>query len=242
MTIRGLLVAGVLALGLVAAACDGGDTVVSLDGAQPSGIAVSGTGSVTVVPDVARISIGIEVTRPTVAEARTEAADANQAIRDSLKADGVEERDIATQFFNIYPQYQYDEGKAPEIIGFVVTNQLLVKVRNLDSVSAALDGAIEAGGDFVRVNDISFTVDEPERHFTEAREQAVADARQRAEQLAQLAGVSLGAVRSISESTFGGPIPPPMPFAAEGRGGGDTPVSPGEAEVTLTVNVVYEVD
>ncbi len=243
LSLRGVAVAALAATALVAAACGGGDTNVTVAAAEQTGISVSGTGSVTVAPDVAVLVMGVEVTRDTIAEAREEAAAANQAIRDSLESDGVEERDVATQFFNIYPQYVYEERRAPEIIGFTVTNQLRVKVRKIDSVSDVLDGAIKAGGDAVRVQSISFTVDEPEQYLTEAREQAMADARKRAEQLADLAGVSLGAPRTISESRGGGPIP----FAADTGGfrveaQAATPISPGETEIALTVFVVYSIE
>ena len=243
LNVRGVALAVIAAAALLAVACGGGDTNVTVAGAEQTGISVSGTGTVTVAPDVAVLIMGVEVTRETVAEAREEAAAANQAIRDSLERDGVEERDVATQFFNIYPQYVYEERRAPEIIGFTVTNQLRVKVRELDSVSDVLDGAIDAAGDAVRVQSISFTIDEPEQFFDQARADAMADARERAEQLAGLAGVSLGPPRTISESRGGGPIPFPGDaggFGLEAQAA--TPISPGETEITLTVFVVYGIE
>ena len=277
-------VAALAALALLAAACTAGDTTVTVAQPQQTGISVSGNGSVTVVPDIAVLSLGIEVTRETVAEARSEAAEAMEAVRAALGRDGVEERDIATQHFNIFPQYSRPvpcvetrlvpalappaatEGAAtegpvapltapaaastpcppqqPQITGFRVNNQLTVKVRDLDRLSDVLDNAITAGGDAVRVNNVSFSVDEPEQYLGEAREQAMQDARERAEQLASLAGVTLGQLRSVSESSA-------SPQAL-GRGGfgaeftfaaaAPTPLSPGESEVSLTVFVVYEID
>ena len=280
------LVAALAALALLAAACTAGDTTVTVTQPQQTGISVSGTGSVTVVPDLAVLSFGVEVTRATIAEARSEAAEAMEAVRAALGRDGVEERDIATQYFNIFPQYSRPapcvetrlvpvlapaplgatEGPAteeavaplaapgvastpcppqePQITGFRVNNQLTVKVRDLDRLSDVLDDAITAGGDAVRVNNISFSVDEPEQYLGEAREQAMQDARERAEQLAALAGVTLGQLRSVSESSA-------SPQAL-GRGGfgaefafavaAPTPLSPGEIEVSLTVFVVYELE
>ena len=233
-----------LAAALVGAACGEGDTTVIVNEAQQSGISVSGAGAVTITPDIAVLNLGVEVTRPTVAEAREQAAVANAAIRGSLESNGVAEKDIATQFFNIRPQMIFRREETPEITGFTVSNQLRIAVREIDDVSKVLDDAVEAGGDAVRVNGISFEVDEPERFLGEARQEAMADARQRAEQLAQLAGVALGKVRSISES---GGFPPPV-FQRAAIGGdfalaeAATPISPGETEITLTVHVVYEVD
>ena len=277
-------VAALAALALLAAACTAGDTTVTVAQPEQTGISVSGTGSVTVVPDLAVLSLGVEVTRATIAEARSEAAEAMEAVRAALGRDGVEERDIATQYFNIFPQYSRPvpcvetrlvpapaplaatEGAAtegpvaplaapavastpcppqpPQITGFRVNNQLTVKVRDLDRLSDVLDDAITAGGDAVRVNNVSFSVDEPEQYLGEAREQAMQDARERAEQLASLAGVTLGQLRSVSESSASsqnlgrGGFGAEFAFAAAAP----TPLSPGESEVSLTVFVVYEID
>ncbi len=274
-------VAALAALALLAAACTAGDTTVTVAQPQQTGISVSGNGSVTVVPDLAVLSLGVEVTRETVAEARSEAAEAMEAVRAALGRGGVEERDIATQYFNIFPQYSRpapcvetrlvpvpapatqaatEEATAPlvapavastpcppqepQITGFRVTNQLTVKVRDLDQLSDVLDDAIAAGGDAVRVNNVSFSVDEPEQYLGEAREQAMRDARERAEHLASLAGVTLGQLRSVSESSApsqnlrGGAFGAEFAFAQAAA----TPLSPGETEVSLTVFVVYEVE
>lgn len=233
------------AIVLVASACTP-ETEVTVNPNEQTGISVAGLGRVNVVPDIALLSLGVEITRPTVAEARGEAATAMDALEASLIDNGVAEADIQTMFFNIYPQYVYSENEPPRITGFTVSNQVEVKVRNIDAVSTVLDAAIEAGGDNVRVNNISFTVDEPEQYLDQAREQAVADARARAEQLATLAGVELGAIRSISENFNGGMLPP-IPFAAERSaaqtgGGSDSSLNPGETRITLTVSVTFNVE
>jgi uncharacterized protein YggE len=234
------LVAAVALLGLAAAACTPETTVTVNDSGQ-SGIAVTGTGSVTVVPDIGVLNIGVEVTADTVAEARAGAAEAMEAIQGSLRASGVEDRDIATQFFNIFPQYRFRDEEAPRITGFTVNNRVTVKVRDIDRLSETLDEAIDAGGDAVRVNNVSFAVDEPEQYLEEARAKAVADGRQRAEQLATLAGVELGAPISINESRGGGPVPFPEFARADSALGGSTSIQPGENEITLSVSVLYEV-
>lgn len=236
--------AWILAMGavlmLLSVACMS-DTHVTVGEAR-SGITVSGTGRVTVVPDIGLLHLGVEVSRPTVAEARDEAASAMDAVRTSLQQNGIEDRDIATQFFNIQPQYgapEPDGSGIPTIIGYTVSNQVTVTVRQIDNISTVLDGAIAAGGNAMRVNNVLFTVDEPQRYESEARELAVADARVRAEQLADLAGVQLGAARAVNETFSSGPE---GPFPAAVQRSGDTALSPGETEVTLTVSVVYDVE
>jgi uncharacterized protein YggE len=216
---------------------------VTLSGQQQTGISVSGSGRVSVMPDIARIDVGIEVTGETVAEARGEAADAMDAVMEALKDNGIDEADIKTRFFNIYPQYSYRDEEAPEIVGFTVNNQVTVTVREIDNASEVLDAAIEAGGDAVRVNGISFTVDEPEEFLDQARADAIADARSRAETLADAAGVDLGSVRSISESTsFVGDQRFAVPEAAFDSAGGATSISPGEQELSVSVSVVFDVN
>jgi uncharacterized protein YggE len=216
---------------------------VTLSSQAQTGISVSGSGSVAVTPDIARIEVGVEVTGDTVAEARSDAADAMDAVTDAIKDNGVDDADIRTRYFNIYPQYNYREDEPPEIVGFVVSNQVTVTVRDIDNSSAVLDAAIDAGGDAVRVNGISFTVDDPGQFLDEARAEAIDDARARAETLADAAGVSLGAVRSISESTsFVGDQRIAVPEAALDGAGGATSISPGEQELSVSVSVVFEVN
>jgi uncharacterized protein len=235
-----LVAAGLLAA--LAIACTP-ETQVTVTQGEPTGISATGLGKVSVIPDIAEVSLGVEVTRPTVAEARDVAADLMTAVRDSLLANGVAERDIQTQFFNIYPQFRYINGREPEITGYAVANIVRAKIRDLDRVSQTLDEAVRAGGNQIRVHGIQFTVDEPERYYDEARQLAVADAREKAQRLATLAGVSLGKVKTIAEST-NGQVHPPIPFAGRAAqdSAAETPIAPGETEIRLTVFLVYEVD
>ena len=215
---------------------------ITLGGSDQTGLSVNGTGSVSVTPDVARLELGVEVTARTVAQARSSAAETMAEIMASLEANGVDEADAQTRYFNIYPQYNYKNESAPEITGFTVNNQLTVTVREIDTASDVLDDAIAAGGDAVRVNGITFTVDDPEQFLDEAREKAVANAREHADTLASAAGVSVGGVRSISESG-GGYYPPEPRFALDAAAsGGSTPIAPGEQELTISVFVVFDID
>lgn len=240
--LRGWGVAALLLGALLAAGCDTRTEVV-MAGDQ-RGISVAGTGRVTVVPDIGEIQMAAQVTRPSVQAARDDASKVSDAIRGALRQNGVEEKDIATSGFNIQPQYDYrPNGGAPTINGYMVNNQVTVKVRKVDTLSKVLDAAVTAGGNDVRVNSVQFTVDDPEQHADQAREAAVANARAHAESLAKAAGVTLGKARSVVESN--GSMPRPVAQAAPALGkGGDvsTPVSPGETEVVVNVSVVYEIE
>ncbi|MBW2692834.1 MAG: SIMPL domain-containing protein [Deltaproteobacteria bacterium] len=233
------------AVTLLVVAC-GDHRVTDLVVNEPSqaGISVSGHGSVVVVPDIAVLTLGVEVIAPTVAAARSKVAGAMKAVRSSLDANDIGGDDIKTLSFNIQPQYQHRRDEQREITGYTVSNRVSVKVRDLDTVSTVLDDATEAGGDAARINGISFAVDEPEQYESDARKAAVEDARKRAEELAALAGVKLGKVRSITESSAS------MPFAERGYGGvmlqsaaaPRTPISPGETEISLSVSIVYRIE
>ena len=232
---------------LLASGCDTRNEIV-MPSAEARGISVSGTGKVTVVPDVGEIQMAAQVTRPTVQQARDDAGKAMDAIRTALRAQGVEEKDIATSGFNIQPQYDYrpNGGGAPQISGYLVNNVITVKVRKVDTLSKVLDAAVGAGGNDVRVSSVQFTVDDPEQASGKAREAAVANARTHAESLAKAAGVRLGKARSVIESGSSIPVPRAVAAAAPslGKGGSDvaTPVSPGQTEVSVTVSVVFDIE
>lgn len=231
----------VLALGV---ACTP-KTEVTVAGAATAtqGIAVAGTGTVSVRPDIGLVNLGVEVTAATVAEARDQAADAMQEMQDAMAEEGVAAEDIQTQYFNIYPQYNYAENTPPQITGYTVSNTVQVKVRDLNLVSDVLDAAIAAGGDAVRVNGISFTVEDPDQHLADARRDAVNDAREHAEVLAEAAGVELGAPVSVNESsTYGGEMYYPARDAVDTGQGGSTPVNPGEQELRVNVSVVFSIE
>lgn len=243
------LALGGFALALVA--CTPQVNVAAPGPAEATGIAVSGTGTTSVKPDVALVNLGIQVTSTTVADARAKAATAMEALTKAVTSKGVADADIQTQSFNISPQYgtaaPAPTGRpgTPEIVGYTVSNQVQLKVRNLDSVSDVLDTAIAAGGNSIRVNGLQFTVEKPDQHLAKAREEAVQNAKARAEVLAKAAGVKVGKPRSISEA--GGVFPQfdrlqAAPAAAPGLRPGVTPVLPGEEKLAVSVSVVFEIE
>ncbi len=189
---RALTVAlGGVALALVA--CTPAVNIAAPDATSATGIAVSGTGTANVKPDVALVNLGIEVTSATVADARAKAASTMDSLTKAVKGKGVADADIQTRSFNIYPQYGVPNSNTkpttPEIVGYTVSNQVQLKVRNLDSASDVLDTAISAGGNNIRVNGLQFTIEKPDQYLAKAREEAVQNAKARAEVLAKAAGV-----------------------------------------------------
>ena len=221
---------------------ESGDIIVNQ---QSTGIWVAGEGKVSVVPDIAILSLGIEAQKETVAEAQQHAAEAMETVMAVLDNSGIAEKDIKTQYFSIYPVRRWENDKEI-LVGYRVTNMVTVKIRKVDDTGVIIDAVAEAGGDYTRINSISFTVDDPTEYYGEVREKAMADAEAKAEQLAELAGVELGKPVYISEGTISVPVPrdyywesraAPVPAPVP-----TTPISPGETDIRLTVQVVYSIE
>jgi len=211
---------------------------------QQEGIWVNGVGKVTVVPDIASISLGIVSQESSVAAAQSKAAETMNRLMGTLNDHGIAEKDIQTQQFSISQVTRWDNEKNQEIvIGYRVSNIVVAKIRTLDKVGAIIDAVAVAGGDLTRINGISFSVDDPTVYHQEAREKAMAQAEVSAKQLASLGGVALGKPTYISESTY---IPPPIiRVSAEAPAApmpAPTPISPGEMEVSVNVQVVYAIE
>jgi uncharacterized protein YggE len=242
-----LVLVSLFALGLaacsgVAAAQSTTPTAVSAANETPRTITVSGSGRAFLTPDIAYINIGVH----------TEAKDAAQAVDDNntqtaeviaaLKEAGIADKDIQTTNFSIYPQQQYDQGQPTGEITYVVDNSVYVTVRNLDGIGDLLDAAVAAGAN--SINGISFDVQDRTAALSDAREAAVSDAAAQAQELAQAAGVDLGAIQSIS--VMGSSNPPVPVFQARGAGAvaesaASVPVATGQMVVTVEVNVVYAI-
>lgn len=207
---------------------------------QQVGLWVTGEGKVQVVPDIANVQLGIEAQAQTVAAAQSQANAAMNRVMDALKANGVAEKDIQTRFFNIQKVTRFDSDKQQEVVlGYRVTNVVSAKIRNVAGAGAVIDSVAQAGGDLTRIDNITFTVEDPIRYYDQAREKAMSDAADKANSLAKLAGLKLGKPIFISE--YSASIPPPTPiFARAGvMEGGGTSISPGELEIVLNVQVVY---
>lgn len=240
-----LLVTGMaLALALLGlAGCVSGGTTQVTGSGQQEGIWANGQGKVTVVPDIALLRLGIESQEASVAEAQRKAAEAMDKVMTALTANGVAQKDIQTQFFNISKITRFDEKDQREVvIGYRVTNVVSAKLRTIDKVGGIIDAVAQAGGDLTRIDSISFSVEDPTGYANQAREKALADAKTKADQMARLGGVTLGKPTFISETSYFPPVMlrvsaesfAPVPAPA-------TPISAGEMEVTINVQVVYAI-
>ena len=249
---RILLPAGLLILIMAIMALSACDTLSgpsvprNTNSSQQTGIWVSGKGEVTVTPDLAILSLGVEVQADTVSQAQSEASTAMNAVISELHKQGIDDKDIQTQYFNISTSRRWDpESGKEELTGYYVTNMVSVKIRNVDNTGAVIDAVAAAGGDYVRINNISFTVDDPSPYQEEARDKALADAQKKAEQIAETTGLKLGEPTFISESSSYSPyntelgiaIPVPMDISESA-----VSISPGETTVTVIMQVAYSIE
>lgn len=207
-------------------------------------ISVEGVGKVTVVPDVATFTLGVMTEKSLVAEAQKENTTKMNKIIAALKAMGIDEKDIQTNQYNVYPQYNWVDNRQ-SLRGYQVTQDLTVKVRDLDKVGEVFAKAGDLGAN--NVGGLQFTVDDVEKSKSEARLAAVADAKEKAKQLADASGMRLGKIVGYWENPSG-----VMPYMEKsvmdygvGMGGGAAVPSPdiqvGTNEIVLTVNLSYEV-
>jgi uncharacterized protein YggE len=206
----------------------------------PHTVTVTASGKTTVVPDVARVYFGVTTTKTTVKAARGANAQSMTDIIAAVKALGVADADIQTTNLSLYPQY--GSGSTPKVVGYQVSDQVEITVRDLDKAGDVVDAATAKGA--TDVNGISFEVADPAKAQNDARAAAVAAARTSAQAMAGAGSVSLGTVVSITDST------PPSPIfygygAAKGiapSADAATPVQPGTLDLSATVTVVFEIN
>ena len=219
-------------------------------GSNSTGIWVSGVGTLSLSPDLALLELGVDTRATNISEANSQASAAMNAMIEALKARGVKDEDIQTRQFSVYPRYEYVEEEVDGVrtgrevlTGYRVRNNATVKLRDLDTVGEVIDDVVTAGGDDVRINGIDFTLEDPKPKMAELREMAVADAKAKAEHLAELSDVTVGRLIYISEGTAG---PSVGGFTSQSFGLG-FPAAPAPAalrapsvsggEVTLTLGV-----
>jgi uncharacterized protein YggE len=217
-------------------------TASAVSTASPRTITVSGTGKAYLTPDIAYIYIGVHTEGKDAAEAVASNNTLTQKVIDAIKSFNVASKDIQTTNFSIYPQQQYDNTGKSQGITYMVDNTVYVTLRDLTKIGDLLNGAVSAGAN--SINGIQFDVTDKTAALSEARKAAMADAQSQAEELATAANVSLGAVQEINASTTNS-----SPIPLYGKGGGaalaapeaSVPVSSGQLDVTVNVNVVYEI-
>jgi uncharacterized protein YggE len=206
-------------------------------------VSFTGEGKVLAKPDIAVIDLSVVTQSATSKDAQNQNSIKTQKITSFLKAQKIADKDIKTAAYNIYPQYKYPRNGSPEIDGYQVNETIEVKIRNLDQVSAIVDGAVTAGAN--QVNGPTFQIENPEKLKAQARAQAIADAKSKANSLQSQLDIHLGKIINFYENTGGYPIMYEKATAlglGGGMGGAPTPSLPsGENEITVDVTLTYQI-
>lgn len=206
--------------------------------ASPAGLLVQGSGTVYGEPDVALLTLGVDVTAPQVKTALAEADRTMQAVRQVFVQGGVDAKDVRTVAFNVWREDIRDRSGSVTGQRYHVVHSYQVTIRDSSRLGELLGAAVDAGAN--NVQGIRFTLSDPSALQAQARAAAMRDARSRAEQLARLAGVTLGKPISIEESTSSPAAPAPV-MAAARVGGGAAPVEAGQLAVKAQVTIRYAI-
>jgi len=205
----------------------------------PRTLSVSGQGEVSAVPDIARITTGVQMRAELAGDAMRMTSDAMAEVFASLDAQGIDPADVQTSSLSLDPVWDDDPERRsgpPDVVGYVAGNMVTVRLRDVGAIGSVVDALVVAGAN--RFQNIGFAIDEPEPLLEEARRAAVADARATAELLAGAAGVTLGPVLSLNES--GGYRPQPM--FAQADMARSTPVAEGSMSLSAQVQMVYAIE
>jgi len=216
-------------------------------------ISVTGEGEAVSVPDIASFSFTVSADAKSVSDAQDQVTKEVDVVLEGLKVLGIEEKDIKTTDYSVWPKYTYEATVCSQMYcppsrqvpdGYTANHSVLVKVRNTEKAGEAL--AVAGDGGATGLSGISFTVDDPDKIMDEARALAIKDAKEKAKRLSKELGVRLVRVVSFYDNTGGGP----MPYYAEGMGGdmmvktSATPaptIPTGENKVVVNVTVTYEI-
>jgi uncharacterized protein YggE len=197
-------------------------------------ITVTGTGTAEAAPDIATLSIGVTTQGTSAAEALEANSAAVEAVIARLSAAGIEARDLQTSNLSLNPNWTGYDSSSPTISGYVAMNVLTVRVSQLETLGAVLDAAVADGAN--TLNGLTFGFADPEPLMNEARTEAVADARAKAELLAGAAGVTLGRLVLVNEGSV---VPDPVPMFRAEAAPASVPVAGGELGLSATVTLHY---
>jgi hypothetical protein len=202
-------------------------------------LTVSGNGVVYLTPDIAYLSVGVHTEDADIAEAVSRNNDRTEAVVEALKDMGVTAEDIQTSNFSVWPMEDYDDNGS-RYMKYVVDNTIYITIRDLSKLGALLDTVVASGAN--NINSLSFDVADKTAALTEARQKAMDNAEALAQELAQMAGLKVGEIQNITYTDYYS-----SPYYGYGMGGGgvtysaaSVPIQPGRMQVSVTVNVTYE--
>ncbi len=199
-------------------------------------ITVNGQGSVSAKPDTAHVTLGVQIQNEQLAAAQTQATTQMNAVLAALKQDGINDKDIQTVNYSVNVMTDQKNPGINQVTGYMVTNMVDVKISQIDKVGSIIDDAVSAGAN--NVGGIQFTIENMDTLVQQARQMAMTDAHDKAQQLAKLGDVTLGMPVSITENSS----TPPRPFdvgATSAAGSAAVPIQTGESVISVSVTVSY---
>ncbi|HET7035525.1 MAG TPA: SIMPL domain-containing protein [Thermomicrobiaceae bacterium] len=200
-------------------------------------ITVSGQGVVSVTPDTGQATLGVQVQNADLTAAQNQAAQTMTAIQNALKAQGVSQDKIKTVIYNISINRDQKDPNSSTITGYTVIDLVQFSIKPVDKLGVVLQAAIDAGAN--EVQGVGFTVEDTSAALGQARQRAMDDAHAKAQQLAQLAGVTLGPPIAVSEGVSYPPTPQEFSSGAATAAASSVPVQPGQTQISVTVTVSY---
>lgn len=257
VSVKGLLMAGLVLLALVVAYLLGGDgDTPAAQAAAPEETAaaartvtMTGSGEATAVPDQVVFDVSVRMMRPELEDALDESNRTMERVLGALEAQGVARKDVQTTGLEMDPVYDYPRYSAPVLKGYRVTQRAAVLVTELKSAGKAVTAAVTSGGNAVRVGDIRLKIGDPEAALEKARTQAVEEATRKAEEYAAATGQELGAVMTLREleETSQSAIDEQRlvygelaAYAVRDTASSPLPLRAGRADLGVDVQVVWE--
>jgi len=235
-TLLAAFLLGSAALGGTAQAQSTGQVNQTIAGTR---LDLSVSGEVTRVPDLANISAGVVTKAATASAALQENAVRMDRVIAALKRAGIADRDIQTSSINLNPEYRYPENQSPQLTGYSASNQVTVRFRDIRNSGKVLDALVSEGAN--QISGPNMTIEHPEQALDEARAQAIANGRARADLYARSLGMRVVRVVSVSESGgyYAPPPPPPAPMMASAERA-YTKIEPGEQKLQVSLSMVFE--
>jgi len=200
---------------------------------------VTGTGKVSATPDIARVTVGVQESGSTVKQAQDKINTIINAVSESIKKLGIDKKDIRTTNYNLNPNYEYTNGKQ-RITGYNASTNIEITVRELDKANSVIDAGTANGAN--TVGGVVFAVENKTKAENEAREKAIAEAKDKAENASKVAGFTLGKILNYQENFEGNPVPRAYLMAGKGEADASAPtqLETGSEDITVTVTLSYE--
>lgn len=214
-------------------------------GNTPREITFDGEGKVYAKPDLAILQLGLTNEATTSEEVVTKNNDKMNSITKEIKALGIEDKDIETTNYNLSPKYNYTDNRGSFIDGYTLNQDIQIKIRDFDKISAVIQKATSLGAN--TINQLQFTIDNPEKLKSEASDIAISKAKEKATNIVKASGLRLGKIINVYE---GGGVSSPVPMygvaeKAMGMGGGSSVTAPdiqtGQQEIVVTMSITYQI-